>query len=158
MKKSVATTLAMLSGAAAGAFSVSALSKKIIEKKEGKINKFKKYYDMLNQWMIIKQEGKSLENYFINNGYHSIAIYGMGEMGNRLYEDLKGTKITVKYAIDKEAGLTYAEVETREITDTLPTVDAIVVTAVFAFDEIEESLKKTCDYPIISLQDVIYDL
>lgn len=43
------------------------------------------FYDILNQWLMLKQEDKSLEKYFVENNISSVAIYGMGEMFNRLY-------------------------------------------------------------------------
>lgn len=40
--------------------------------------------------------------------------------------------------------------------DTLPDVDAIIVTAFFFFDEIEQELEDKIDCPIISIEDVVY--
>lgn len=157
MKKGMVAVLAAVAGAAAGAFGVGTMEGKVIEKKEGKIDKFKSYYNMLNQWLILKQEGKSLVKYFTDNDYKSVAIYGMGEMGNRLYDELKGSGVSVKYAIDKEAGTTYAEVEVKELDEELEPVDVVVVTATFAFDEIKEKLNEKIDFPVVSLDDVVYE-
>lgn len=134
------------------------LKNKTVKDKSQKVDKFKGYYNMLNQWLSLKNEGKSLEKYFIDNGYRTIAIYGMGEMGNRLYEELKNSGITVKYAIDKEADNTYSELEVVDMNDDLEEVDAIIISAVFAFDEIREELSAKVDYPVISLEDVVYEI
>jgi len=160
MKKNqaVKTIVAVLTGLAGGAIVTTKLKNNIICAKDEKIDKFKLYYNLLNQWLMIKQEGKNLEQFFLDKNYHSIAIYGMGEMGNRLYEELKGTSIEVKYAIDKNAGKTYSELEVVELEDDLKKVDVIVVSAVFAFDEIEVELSEKMDCPIISLEDVVYEL
>ena len=123
-----------------------------------KVDKFKSYYNMLNQWLLLKQQGKSLTKYFEDKGYKSIAIYGMGEMGNRLYDELLGTDIVVKYAIDKNAANTYSELTVCELEDELETVDAIIVTAIFAFEEIEASVNGVVNYPVISLEDVVYGI
>ena len=112
----------------------------------------------LNQWLLLKQEGKSLAKYFSDNEYKTIAIYGMGEMGNRLYDELKGTDITVKYAIDKEMSSIYSELEVMDPQETLEEVDAIIVSAIFAFDEIEEELSKKVSCPVISLDDVVFEV
>lgn len=132
------------------------LKNKVIEKENDKVIKFKRYYYTLNQLLIIKQEGKFLLEYFIKNGYKNIAIYGMGEMGNRLINELKNTEINVKYGIDKNAGST-AELDVYELEDNLENVDAIVVTAIFAFEEIEKELSQVIDCPIISLEDIIFE-
>lgn len=157
MKKQV-TILSAIIGTVAGAITTGIIKQKAIDEKSKKVDKFKTYYNMLNEWLMIKQEGKSLEKYFTDNGYHVIAIYGMGEMGNRLFNELKGTSIKVKYAIDKEASSTYSEIEVLEIEDNLSEVDAVVVTAVFAFDEIEEKLQEVVGCPIISLEDIIFEM
>ena len=141
-----------------GALSVSKTTEKIVKEKEKKVEKFKEYYNILNQWLILKQENKTIDTYFIENKYNTIAIYGMGEMGNRLYTDLKDTKIEVKYAIDKNADYTYSDLNVFEINDTLQPVDAVIVTATFAFDKISEELEKYVDCPIISLEEVIYEI
>ena len=112
---------------------------------------------MLNQWLCIKQEGKSLDEYFKENNYKTVAIYGMGEMGNRLYDELKNTDIEVKYAIDKNASSTYSELDVKEIDDELPEVDVVVVTATFAFDDIVEDIQDKFVCPIVSLEDVVYE-
>ncbi len=158
MKKGTVAVLSTIIGAVAGAAGSGYLGNKQVNLKSEKVDKFKGYYNMLNQWLILKQEGKSLSEYFKANGYKTIAIYGMGEMGNRLYDELKDSEIDVKYAIDKNAASTYSELEVFELEDVLSEVDAIVVTATFAFDAIEEEICTKVGYPVISLDDVVYGI
>lgn len=85
----------------------------------------------------------------------------MGEIGNRLYEELKdSSKIEVKYGIDNNALDTYSELEVlslEEYTDlAADDIDVIVVTATFAFDDIKKSLSELLDCNIISSEDVVY--
>lgn len=157
MKKGGIAILSTLIGAAAGAAAVGKVQGKTINQKAEKVDKFKGYYNMLNQWLVLKQEGKSLEKYFTDNGFKTVAIYGMGEMGNRLYDELKGTSVTVKYAVDKNAASTYSELDVIDPDDEYEEVDAIIVSAIFAFDEIEEMLSDKVDFPIVSLEDVVYE-
>lgn len=158
MKKGT-VVLGSIMGAVVGAAGIGYLSNKQIAQKTEKVDKFKGYYNMLNQWLIIKQEGKNLSEYFKKNNYNSVAIYGMGEMGNRLYDELKGSEINVKYAVDKNAASTYSELEVFDPDDCeYEKVDCIVVTATFAFDEISEKLEDEVSFPIISLEDVVYEI
>lgn len=122
-----------------------------------KINKFKIYYNLLIQWLILKQDKISLEGYFEKNGYHKIAIYGMGEIGCRLYEELKDTGIQICYGIDKEINIAYSEIEIRKPSEELEEVDAIIVTPIFAFEEIRDALSINYNYPVVSLEEVIYE-
>lgn len=157
MKKGMLTVIAAMLGGIAGA----AISGKIafngMKQKAIKVDKYKGYYEMLNQWLNLKQQGKSLAQYFTDHNYKTIAIYGMGEMGNRLYEDLKHTELHILYAIDKEAMSSYSELKMFELEDKLPEVDAIIVTATFAYEEIEEKLNQKVEFPIISLDSVIFN-
>lgn len=158
MKKGTIAVLSTLLGATVGTVGSTMHGMKEVEKKEKKVDKFKSYYNLLLQWLEIKQEGKNLVSYFEENNYKKIAIYGMGELGNRLYEELKGTEIEVKYAIDKNAENTYSELDVYTIDEQLEEVDAVVVSAIFAFDEIEKELSDKVDCPIISLEDVVYEI
>ena len=42
--------------------------------------------------------------------------------------------------------------------DELEPVDVIVVTAIYYFDEIEDMLSEKVDYPVISLEDILYEV
>ena len=113
---------------------------------------------MLNNWMTLKQSGKKLEEYFIKEKIGKIAIYGMGELGNRLYEELKGTDIEVLYAIDNTPGYTYSDINVFSIEEPLEQVDAIVVTPIFDFINISQKIEEVLSVRVISLEDVIMKL
>ncbi len=162
MKKSISSIISMVIGVVVGAV-IGVILKtkqadKAIEQKIEKVDKFKSYYYLLNQWMTYKQNGVSLEHYFIDNNYKTIAIYGMGELGNRLYEELRGSSIEIKYAIDKETASTSSELKVYPLDSNIEHVDVIVVTAIFAFEEIKNAIQEKVDYNMVSLEDVIYEI
>ena len=111
-----------------------------------------------DQWLRIHQEGKTLVEYFRQNQYQTVAIYGMKELGERLYDELKGTDVTVRYIIDQNADMIYADVDVVTPEDVLEPVDVIVVTAIYYFDEIEENLSGKIQCPIVSLEDILYEI
>lgn len=115
-------------------------------------------FKMMNEWVRVKQEGKNLSSYFERNGYKKIAIYGMSYAGERLVDELKNSPVTVAYGIDQRADNLYAEVDIVTMDDKLEEVDAIVVTAITFFDEIEEKLVEKIDCPIISLEEILYEV
>lgn len=160
MKKRNAMALGLLAGMVTGGVVAGKMGNKTVEQKNAKVEKFKGYYNMLNQWLILKQEGKSLVEYFTNNNYKKIAIYGMGEMGNRLYDELKNSDIEIAYAVDKDVDGIYSELQVidKEDLDQQVEVDVMVVTATFAFEEISEEISNSVDCPIISLEDVVYEI
>ncbi len=154
----VSTLVGMAAGAVAGGVATgSASSKKIKQLVDGHA-KVHELYMAFDQWLRIRQEGKTLVGFFERNNYKTVAIYGMKELGERLYDELQGSDITVKYIIDKNADTIYADVDVVTPDDELEPVDVIVVTAIYYFDEIEEMLGGKVDYPVISLEDVLYEV
>lgn len=158
MKKKTVAVISAIIGSICGSAAGIALAGKIVDQKEKKADKFNAYYNMLNQWLILKQEGKTLEEYFINNGYKTIAIYGMGEMGKRLHDELKSSSIQIKYAVDENDADTYSDIEVLGKEEGYPYADVIVVTATFAYDDIREELQRKVTFPVISLDDVVYEI
>ena len=160
MKSGMKSISALLIGGIAGSIAgVSVTGTKLNKKVKMQRTYAQKHLlimQMFNQWVIDKQEGKSLVKFFEDNGYKSIAIYGMSYLGERLLDELKDSEIEVRYAIDRNADNIYAGIEVKNLEDELPEVDAIIVTAVYYFDEIEDELTQLVDYPVISLEDVLY--
>lgn len=158
MKKGVISVLSALAGAAIGAGAVNIVS----GNKEQAIylhsEKHLALFIMMNQWVRVKQDGKNLESFFEKNGYKKIAIYGMSYAGETLLNELKDSGITVAYGIDKNANAIYTDVNIVSMEDDLEEVDAIVVTAITFFDEIEEKLSEKVNCPIISLEDILYEI
>lgn len=118
-------------------------------------DKYLKMMHVLNQWLANQQAGADISRYFEENGYHTIAVYGLSYLGERLLAALRDTGIEVRYCIDKRADKMFGTEMVKTIEDDLPEVDAIIVTAVYYFDEIEEELSEKVDCPIISLEDVV---
>lgn len=162
MRKGILSVLSMAAGAAAGvAISAATVGKEQgekIQKKQKLANKHLAIMKVYDEWLGVRQDGKSLVQYFEKQGYKNIAIYGMSFLGERLVKELQDSDVKVQYGIDKNAENIYSSVEVMNLSEDLPKVDAIVVTAVFFFDEIEEELEDMVDCPIISLEDIVYEV
>ena len=100
--------------AAVGALTVGAVLRKRHKKEKGALlsanNKLSDNYQLLNHWLEVKNEGKSLAGYFLEMGYSRIAIYGMAELANRLTEDLAGSGVEIVYGIDRDAGCSISRI------------------------------------------------
>lgn len=158
MNKGVIGVLSLLAGAAAGAAGTGKVIGKQINVNKQMSDKHLALFLMMNQWVKVKQEGKNLASYFEEEGYKEIAIYGMSYAGETLVEELKESNIKIKYGIDQKADSVYAEFDVVSPDDVLEKVDAIVVTSITFFDEIEEKLSEKVDCPIISLEDILYEV
>ncbi len=160
MKKGIVSILSTLTGAAVGAIGGAAAMGKLLGRDENQqlANKHLAIMKLYDRWMQTKQEGKSVIDYFHANNIKSIAIYGMSFVGQRLYDELKDSDITVRYCIDKNATGIYTDVDIVSPEDELEDVDAIVVTAIYFFNEIEEKLGAKTDIEIMSLEDILFEL
>lgn len=122
-------------------------------------DKYYLYFLMANQWITLKQKGVTIEDYLTKHRYHKIAIYGMAELGEMLYRELDGTSVEVAYAIDASAGrLLVHYCNILSPTDELPEVDAVIVTPIPYFKDIEKKLSKKLECPIISLEEVLCEV
>ncbi len=130
---------------------------KCLKKDEDAI-KFKKMFQMMLQWVILKQSGYNLSEYFILHGYRHIAIYGMSTLGELLKDELEDTDIEVVYGIDKKAKEIYTNIDVFVPNGNLPEADLVVVTAVAYFDDIKNDLVQYVQCPILSLEDILYDV
>ena len=158
MNKGLISVLSAIAGAGAGATAVGKVMGDKVTSWQQLSDKHLALFQMMNQWVKVKQEGKNLSQYFEANNYKNIAIYGMSYAGETLVDELKNTNINVKYGIDKNADRIYSEIKMVSMKDELAEVDAIVVTAITFFDEIAEILEEKVDYPIISLEDILYEI
>lgn len=154
--------LSTIAGVAAGAVGGAAVAGNAIGKNADKYREMSKkhlaLFLLMNEWLIAKQEGKSITEYFKRNNYKSVAVYGLSYVGERVLDELKNSDIEVKYGIDKNAEAMFADIEMYLPEDELPEVDAIIVTPVFFFDEIYTALSDKVSCPIISMEDILRDI
>lgn len=113
---------------------------------------------IMNQWIRKKQEGKNLSEYLLNHNFKLIAVYGMSYMGQRVVDELKKSEVKIVYGIDKNADKTYEDIKIVTLDNLKNDVDVVVVTAIAFMDEIERNLSSKLSCPIISLEDIIWDL
>ena len=121
-----------------------------------RLNRTKENNKLLAKWVSCIHSGKTLIPFFKKNNYHKIAIYGISDIGKLLMEELAADDLEICYGVDRNAGAVSVNIPVYKPTDQLPPVDVIVVTAVYFFDEIYDTLRKNgINDPIVSLNDVL---
>lgn len=132
--------------------------KRIATKSDEAVKRAEKYYEMflvMNRWINNYLKGKTIEQFLIQRNCYSVAIYGMNYIGKTLWEELKGGKVKVKYAIDRNADNISIGLEVFKLCEDLPKVDAIIVTAINSYDAIKEQLENIGMHNIISLEEIV---
>lgn len=158
VKKQMKYAIWWMFGCVAGGCFIAGQYKKYITKLQNLSDKHLQLYLLMCRWLERKQKGIRLEEYFVRRGYRSIAVYGMNYTGERLLEEMRGSRVSVLYAIDRNADEIYADTKIVTMNDEWAQVDAIVVTPVCSFREIKNQLSGKVDCPILSLEDILCDM
>lgn len=158
MKKGILAGISFMAGLTGGAVTAGMAAKKTATLANKETILYQRCYNITSQWILHKQNGISLDKYFTGKGYHSIAIYGMGRLGILLYEELKNSDIEVVYGIDMDPYCTYPGLKIVQPEDEPERADVIVVTPVMAFDDIREMLAEKTEIPVLSIEEVVYEI
>lgn len=119
------------------------------------LQKMKEFYGVWARWLMLRQQNKTLGSYFKEEGYKTVAIFGIKELGERLYYELMSDHIEVKYFIDNNPENICTDLYIYTSNDELPKVDVIVVTAIHYYEEIQKELKSKVSCPIVSLKTIL---
>lgn len=123
------------------------------------LDKYTNFYIILDYWLKLYEDNKTIDMYFKQRGYKKIAVYGMGVLGKHLEKQLCEKDISIEYVIDKGMFLQGNYImKMDEVKNNLPNVDVIVVTAIMEFENIERQLKTYMECPIISLEEVVLSI
>lgn len=135
--------------------------KKKFMEKEQESQRNRKKFELLNQWMKLKLHGLRLSEFFEDRGLNSIAIYGMGELGWLVYEELKGNVggVAVKYGIDQRGKAAGDGLEICPLRSVSERTDAILITPVLITDWIEDKIYEALgEQTTFTLEEILYEL
>lgn len=124
-------------------------------KENSNIKMYISYYQLLEQWMLLREKKISVKHYFEKQGIRNIIIYGMGKMSHHLLEDLKGSDINIVCAIDKGAFHMNSEFPIISGETEIPEADCIIVTPVYDIDNIRRILERKTPVSVVSLSEVV---
>lgn len=156
--KILPTLLLVTAGAACGAAAAGKFAERSIRRWRELADKNLALFLLMNKWMKTKQGSRHIREYFEENNYKSVAVYGMSHVGKCLLEELKDCGVQIKYAVDRNGAAVNSDIEIYTLEDALPEVDVMIVTAVYYFNEIRNDLKDKVTYPIVSLEDILFNI
>lgn len=114
--------------------------------------------DLLYEWIRDKISGHDLVKYCTDHNYKKIAIYGLGDLGEVFYDEMKDKEIEICYIVDKNASALGCDAKIYTPSDELPPVDVMIVTPVQFFCDIKAAMEGKVNCPIVSLEDVIFEV
>ena len=122
----------------------------------GLLDKYDRYWHVLDIWMKLKERGLSISAYFKRNGYNSAAVYGCGMLGKHLITELESQGIQIDFLVDRDAEKIDTKYNIFTAGDCLPNTDVIVVTVPDAYADIYMELRAN-NIPIISIEEVVME-
>lgn len=112
--------------------------------------KLRYYYGVLNRWMRLSHQGLTPVKFLECAEMKQIAIYGCGELANRLIEEVGHSEIEIAYLIDrKKKGACYG-LPIYSLEEQLKPVDAVIITPGYIFDKIVKDLQNKMQCPMIT--------
>ena len=157
MKAVIAGVVCGIAGATIAGLYVLKKMASVVDKEASKSFGNQEMSQAMIRWVRLKQKGYNLSENLKKRGYKKVAIYGMAAAGEALLEELQNDEIEVSYGIDQNAKNMYAPIPLYTPNDELPSVDAIIVTPLNYFDDIEATLTSKVDYPILSIEDLMLE-
>lgn len=85
------------------------------------------YKTILKEWMCLTEQGKSISDILKKENIYTVAIYGMGNLGCRVYDELVAGGIAVPYVIDRNPKFLEEIVPVKAPEDAPEGVDAVIV-------------------------------
>ncbi len=110
---------------------------------------------ILKKWLYFSERGIGVQELLLSKNYKNIAVYGMGTLGECLYNSLSHTsEVKIVYGIDRRAECFRYEFPIYLPGDDIPETDVIIVTIPKDYKEIEYNLRQKGTYNIISIEDI----
>lgn len=101
--------------------------------------RYRKKYDLMYQWMKLKQNGIDLLSFFRERQINSIALYGMGDLSRLICNELSHSGI-IQYGIDRQVQGMQEGIPVYSLENVPQNVEAILITPVLITDEIEDDI------------------
>lgn len=108
-----------------------------------------------NNWNMLVQRRKNIGVFLLESGYESVAIYGMGNFGQKLYDELQEYGIRVPYVIDKRPGYFSEVVKVLSPSEPIDGIDLLVVAVANEEDEIADKYRKNAICSVKTLSEIL---
>jgi len=116
--------------------------------------KFESYLNLLDRWMLLRENGAGLADYLIKNGIKKVAVYGFGILGRHLLRELSGSMLEIVGIVDRQKDKLHVDCPVYLPSDDLPEFDVMVVTPYYFWDEIEADFAGR-GYRLISIETLV---
>lgn len=128
-------------------------SNEVYKQKDRTIERQNITIDLLDRWLNLRDKEIYIGKYLERQNYKKVAIYGLGMIGNHLYEELITTKLEI-IGIDRTDIYNNYQMTVYKPDDSFEDVDLIIVTPM-GYEEIKSVLRKKYRGRIVSFMDLL---
>lgn len=116
----------------------------------------------VKRWLENRNKGKTFVDYFVECGYNTIGIYGAGDLGRLLYDEIRNSNIKVQYFVDRNAegikAIDGIPVVMIDEIEKMNEVDILIITPIGNYNLISKLLvMKAPILRTLSLKDAVYE-
>lgn len=117
----------------------------------------KKKWDVLDKWMLLKENGIKFSEHLLGMGICRVAVYGCTVLGQCLYDEIK-TDVQVQYFIDRNADRMKKKIPVYSLKSDLPEVDCVIITLIDEAEKVQREVAELLHVKVIVLKDWIMGL
>ncbi len=121
-------------------------------------NRYQHMFEVMGWWTENLQMNRHISQILMSKGYKSVIIYGAGNAGKRLYNELKES-VDILGVVDQNIYQSWEwdEIQLYDSKAEIPYADIIIVSAFMFFEQIEKDMYNKSRFGCISLEDLIYE-
>lgn len=131
------------------------LSQRMSQAFDKTIYKYMQYKDIYDALENMKKDGRSIANFFVQKKVSKAAVYGYGALGQKVISDLERYGIKISYVVDLEKDKFNTEYKVYTPFDVLPETEYMIVTPVFAEQEIIDKMKAKNIHKIVTMKEIL---
>lgn len=161
-KNHIGIYFALAGGLLAGAIAGGKLVKRVwldkYRNQKRKLSSSNEESDLLYSWLQLKEHGVRFSEYFVEKGFHSVAVLGMGREGRLFLNVLAHEgKIIPAYGVEMDyLGAVHESLVVYRLgDDPLPEADCLVVCDLVCTEEKLDAVRKEFPSEIVTLEQVL---
>lgn len=132
--------------------------KEINEKNILKSDSKSLYAVITDKWEKIHELGYSVKDYLMNKNIKKVAIYGMGALGCRLYDEIYSNEISVVYVVDKNARNISQVVMVKEPEVDMGDIDILIIAVANEERELVDYYKEKLSVEVVGISEILENL
>lgn len=117
-----------------------------------------KIQEIDSKWLKVKGNRQNIGFFLYKKGFRNVAIYGMGNLGCRLYDEIQDSDIRVLYVVDKKTEYLSEVIHVKCPEEKLVGIDLLIVTVVNGGNEIVTHYKKDGTYQVRTLSKILDEM